>query len=149
MQSGQTDEKDKHVIVLTLEQGAARPTHLTYGPDNYVYSATRGMDTLYVDPWLRNADGYAALTFNRYPIADHSATTYKAIEESVFCRVENHELIIDAAAGVDSIIVYSVLGQVVQRATGNRCSMKPLPRGIYGIRIQLRNGEGLSTKIRN
>lgn len=149
MQSGQTDEKDKHVIVLTLEQGAARPTHLTYGPDNYVYSATRGMDTLYVDPWLRNADGYAALTFNRYPIADHSATTYKAIEESVFCRVENHELIVDAAAGVDSIIVYSVLGQVVQRTTGNRCSMQPLPRGIYGIRIQLRNGEGLSTKIRN
>lgn len=148
MQSGKVDELDKHLVILQPESSAARPTHLTYGPDNYVYSATRGMDTLYVDPWLRNEDGYAALTFNRYPIADHMVTAYEVVESKAFCRLENDQLIVESAAGVDSVIVYSVLGQVVKRTIGGTCSMTGLPRGIYGIRIRLRNGEGVSTKIR-
>ena len=148
MASGCVDNADKHVVLLTLEQGANRPTHLTYGPDNYVYSATRGMDTLYVDPWLRNEDGYAALTFNRYPIADYNATSYETIGQQAFLRIEGDELIAESTVGVDSIIIYSVLGRMVSRTAGNRCSMAMLPRGIYGIRILLRNGEGLSTKIR-
>lgn len=148
MKSGKVDDADKHIVVLELEPEATRPTHLTYGPDNYVYSATRGMDTLYVDPWLRNEDGYAALTFNRYPIADHSVTAYEVVENKGFCRMENNELIVESESGVDSIIVYTVLGQVAECTTGNRCSMQSLPHGIYGIRIRLRNGEGMSTKIR-
>ena len=148
MKSGKVDTADKHIVLLELESSAARPTHLTYGPDNYVYSATRGMDTLYVDPWLRNEDGYAALTFNRYPIADHSVSAYENISGKGFCRVEGEELIADSPAGVDSIIVYTVLGQTVLQVKGDRCSMAALPRGIYSVRINLRNGEGLSTKIR-
>ena len=148
MASGKVDEADKHVVLLTLEQSATRPTHLTYGPDNYVYSATRGMDTLYVDPWLRNADGYAALTFNRYPIADHTVTAYETVAGKGFVRIENNELIVDSPVGVDSIIVYSVLGKTVKRTQGDRCNMQSLPSGIYSILIRLRNGEGLSTKIR-
>ena len=93
MASGMVDQADRHVVLLTLEPNAARPTHLTYGPDNYVYSATRGMDTLYVDPWLRNDDGYAALTFNRYPIADYTVTAYEAISGKGFVRMENNQLI--------------------------------------------------------
>ena len=148
MASGKVDEADKHLVILTLEQSATRPTHLTYGPDNYVYSATRGMDTLYVDPWLRNEDGYAALTFNRYPIADHSMTSYEAVAENSFVRVENNELIVESEAEVDSMVVYSVLGKMVLRTSGNRCPIQSLPDGIYGVRICLRNGDGLSTKIR-
>ena len=148
MKSGKVDEADKHVVILELEPEATRPTHLTYGPDNYVYSATRGMDTLYVDPWLRNEDGYAALTFNRYPIADHNVSSYENVSDKGFCRIEGNDLIAESPSGVDSIIVYTVLGQTVLRAAGNRCSLATLPRGIYSIRINLRNGEGLSTKIR-
>lgn len=148
MASGKVDESDKHIVVLTLSSGATRPTHLTYGPDSYVYSATRGMDTLYVDPWLRNADGYAALTFNRYPIAGHDATAYEALEEDCIYRIENDELIVESTAGIDSIYVYTVLGRVAMCTTGNRCSLKSLPSGIYGIRICRRNGAGISTKIR-
>ena len=148
MASGMVDPADRHVVLLTLESNAARPTHLTYGPDNYVYSATRGMDTLYVDPWLRNDDGYAALTFNRYPIADYTVTAYEAVAGKAVVRVENNELIVDSPVEVDSIIVYTVLGRVALYAKGDRCSMQTLPSGIYGVRIRLRNGEGLSTKIR-
>lgn len=148
MASGMVDQADRHVVLLTLEPNAARPTHLTYGPDNYVYSATRGMDTLYVDPWLRNDDGYAALTFNRYPIADYTVTAYEAISGKGFVRMENNQLILDSPVEVDSIIVYTVLGRVALYAKGDRCSMQTLPSGIYGVRIRLRNGEGLSTKIR-
>lgn len=148
MKSGKVDEADKHLVLLELEDGATRPTHLTYGPDNYVYSSTRGMDTLYVDPWLRNADGYAALTFNRYPIAGQGTTAYEKIADKGFVRIENNELIVESAAGVDSIYVYSVLGQLVKSTKGNRCPMEGLPSGIYGVRIRLRNGDGLSTKIR-
>lgn len=148
MKSGRVDAADKRVVLLELESTAARPTHLTYGPDNYVYSSTRGMDTLYVDPWLRNNDGYAAMTFNRYPIADHNTTAYEKIEDKGFLRLEGEELIAESATGIDSIIVYSVLGQMVKSVAGDRCSLADLSRGIYSIRINLRNGEGLSTKIR-
>lgn len=148
MKSGKVDENDKQVVLLELENTASRPTHLTYGPDNYVYSATRGMDTLYVDPWLRNADGYAAMTFNRYPIADYNTTSYEKIEEKSFLLIEGEDLIVESIVGVDSIIFYSVLGQMVKSVAGARCSMSALPRGIYSIRINLKNGEGLSAKIR-
>ena len=148
MKSGRVDAADKRVVLLELESTATRPTHLTYGPDNYVYSSTRGMDTLYVDPWLRNNDGYAAMTFNRYPIADYNTTAYEKIEKMGFLRMEGEELIAESTAGIDSIIVYSVLGQMVKSVAGERCSLADLPRGIYSVRINLRNGEGLSTKIR-
>ncbi len=148
MVSGGVDEADRHTVLLTLSPSAARPTHLTYGPDNYVYSATRGMDTLYVDPWLRNSDGYAALTFNRYPIAEHNMTAYDKVEDDSFLRIEGDELIVESTVGVDSITIYSVLGRVVSQVAGQRCSLHTLPKGIYSVRISLRNGEGLSTKIR-
>ena len=148
MSSGRVDATNKHVVLLELESTATRPTHLTYGPDNYVYSATRGMDTLYVDPWLRNADGYAALTFNRYPIAEHNTTAYEKIEDKGFLRIEGEELIVESIKGVDSVTVYSVLGQIVLQVNDSHCSVASLPRGIYSVRVSLRNGEGLSTKIR-
>lgn len=147
MKSGRVDATDKTVVLLDLENTASRPTHLTYGPDNYVYSSTRGMDTLYVDPWLRNEDGYAAMTFNRYPIADHNTTAYEKIEDKGFLRLEGDELIVDSTTGIDSIIVYSVLGKTVKSVAGDRCSMADLPRGIYSIRIILINGDGYSTKV--
>ena len=146
MASGKVDETDKHRVLLTLEPGATRPTHLTYGPDNYVYSATRGMDTLYVDPWLRNADGYAAFTFNRYPIADHTVTAYEKVSNN-FLRIENSELIVESASEVDSIIVYTVLGRTAIRTTGNRCTISSLPAGVYSVRVCLRGGDGFSTKV--
>ncbi len=148
MSSGRVDATNKHVVLLELESTAARPTHLTYGPDNYVYSSTRGMDTLYVDPWLRNNDGYAAMTFNRYPIADHNTTAYEKIEDKGFLRIEGEELIVESIKGVDSVTVYSVLGQIVLQVNDSHCSVASLPRGIYSVRVSLRNGEGLSTKIR-
>ena len=147
MKSGRVDATDKTVVLLDLENTASRPTHLTYGPDNYVYSSTRGMDTLYVDPWLRNEDGYAAMTFNRYPIADHNTTAYEKIEDKGFLRLEGDELIVDSTTGIDSIIVYSVLGKMVKSVADDRCSMADLPRGIYSIRIILINGDGYSTKV--
>lgn len=146
MASGKVDETDKHRVLLTLEPSATRPTHLTYGPDNYVYSATRGMDTLYVDPWLRNADGYAALTFNRYPIADHNVTAYENVNSN-FLRIENNDLIVESATEVDSIIVYSVLGRMAIRTAGSRCPIGSLPAGIYSIRVLLRGGDGFSAKV--
>lgn len=146
MASGKVDQTDKRLVILTLEQSAVRPTHLTYGPDNYVYSATRGMDTLYVDPWLRNTDGYAALTFNRYPIADNTVTTYEKVNNN-FLRIENNELIVESASELDSIIVYTVLGRTAIHTTGNRCSISSLPAGVYSVRVCLRGGDGFSTKV--
>lgn len=148
MLSGRVDEADRRTVVLELDPTATRPTHLTYGPDSYVYSATRGMDTLYVDPWLRNDEGYAALTFNRYPIADHSVTAYEVVKDKAICRIEEEVLIVDSKADIDSIAVYTALGQLALLSTGHRCSLQSLPTGIYGISIRLKNGEAVSTKIR-
>lgn len=148
MSSGRVDATNKHVVLLELESTATRPTHLTYGPDNYVYSATRGMDTLYIDPWLRNEDGYAALTFNRYPIAEYNTTAYEKIDTNGFLHIAGEELIVESIKGVDSITIYSVLGQIVLQVNDSHCSVASLPRGIYSVRVSLRNGEGLSTKIR-
>jgi hypothetical protein len=104
------------------------------------------MDTLYVDPWLRNADGYAALTFNRYPIADHTVTAYEKVINN-FLRIENNELIVESASEVDSIIVYTVLGRTAIRTTGNRCTISSLPAGVYSVRVCLRGGDGFSAKV--
>ena len=104
------------------------------------------MDTLYVDPWLRNADGYAALTFNRYPIADHTVTAYEKVSNH-FLRIESNELIVESATEVDSIIVYTVLGRMAIHATGNSCPIGSLPAGIYSIRVLLRGGDGFSAKV--
>lgn len=95
MASGRVDANDHHMVVLELESSVTKPTHLTYGPDNYVYSSSRGMDTLYVDPWLRNSDGYAALTFNRFPIADYAPTAIGDINNDMNARSREVALLVE------------------------------------------------------
>ena len=143
---GYVSVSDRRKVVLELQSGQ-QPTHLTYGPDNYVYSSSRGMDTLYVDPWLRNDDGYAALTFNRYPIAEHTATSYTALDSRTFCRVEGDMLLAESAAGVDSIELYSPAGGLLERVENDSCSLARLGQGVFAARIILRNGETLVCKL--
>lgn len=144
--SGYVDNTDTHCVVLELAPGQ-RPTHLTYGPDNYVYSSTRGMDTLYVDPWLRNAEGYAALTFDRYPIAEASVLSYEVIEGQHFVRIEGDMLLAESLKGIDSIEVYSPSGVLCAKATTYVCPLKNIARGIYAARVRMQNGEAITCKF--
>ena len=143
---GYVDNTDSHCVVLELAPGQ-RPTHLTYGPDNYVYSSTRGMDTLYVDPWLRNAEGYAALTFDRYPIAEASVLSYEVIEGQHFVRIEGDMLLAESLKGIDSIEVYSPSGVLCAKATTYACPLKNIARGIYAARVRMQNGEAITCKF--
>lgn len=106
---GYIDPLDSTHVVLET-QNAVTASALTYGPDSRAWSDTRGMDTIYVDPWLRNPQGFAALTFNRYPITE--ATTTALTEEkvnNVACKyLEKGRLII-----IHDRKRYDILGQEI------------------------------------
>ncbi|MDR0711261.1 MAG: DUF5018 domain-containing protein [Prevotellaceae bacterium] len=66
-------EYDSSVLLITANNPITATT-LTYGPDAYVKSAYTGADTLYTGPWLTNARGISALTFNRVNIGREDLT---------------------------------------------------------------------------
>lgn len=85
---GYVDASNPEQVVLET-QDAVTATALTYGPDSRAWSDTRGMDTIYIDPWLRNPYGFAACTFNRFPITDATPTgTVSTLErnEMIGCK---------------------------------------------------------------
>ncbi len=86
--SGYVDEANPARVILETTN-AITASALTYGPDSRAYSATRGMDTIYVGPWLRNAEGFAALTFNRFPITEALVTDLQALSENTAVKVFN------------------------------------------------------------
>lgn len=86
--------KPEQVVLETQEIVTAEA--LTYGPDSRAWSETRGRDTIYVDPWLRNPYGFAALTFNRYPISEPTATAVEAVryEPAAIKYLQKGEMVI-------------------------------------------------------
>ncbi|MGM9824882.1 MAG: sialate O-acetylesterase [Paludibacteraceae bacterium] len=135
-------------VVLRLTSRCTA-THLTYGPDNYVYSTTRGMDTLYVDPWLRNEQGFAAVTFDRYPIAD-AATSFYQVSEEGYVHITDGVLYVEPKAGtVSQIRVLSMDGRCVAATNEACCDMRGLGTGIYMVEFRLSTGRTVYLKARN
>ena len=147
MRRGYVDPSNNHRIILETEGAQSALTHLTYGPDNYVYSATRGMDTLYVDPWLRNEEGFAALTFDRYPIGSPTTTACEPIGDYGYLMVEGETLRFDSPAVVDSMTLYTPTGKQVRETQGHVLPMAALPHGLYVATIHLASGQVATGKL--
>lgn len=135
-------------VILRLASPSTA-TALTYGPDNYVYSSTRGMDTLYVDPWLRNEQGFAAVTFDRYPIAG-AGTSFYQVSEDAYVHITHGVLCVEPIAGsVSQMRILSMEGKCVATTSNAYYDMRGLGVGIYMVECRLSTGRSIYLKARN
>lgn len=133
---------DNKTVTLELI-GSSSATHLTYGPDSFVFSPTRGMDTIYVDPWIRNDQGYAALTFNRVPIASYTTTSFcnEKVNDGLKYYISDNFLVLQSQRAIQYVQVLNSQGQVVAFVLSkNEVYIKSLPIGMYVLKVGYTDG---------